>query len=72
MTKNDLKLASQTLRRKWEKYRGHHVLVVRDQVFAAKTGEKAEKLYRQLQKQHPKVAPLITYIPKKGSLILWS
>jgi hypothetical protein len=72
MRKKDLDIASKTLRRHWEKYRGQHVLVVGTRVYAAKTGKKAKQIYRELERKHPKVPPLITYVPEKGSLILWS
>ncbi|MFQ5873063.1 MAG: DUF5678 domain-containing protein [Dehalococcoidia bacterium] len=68
----DLKLANKTLRENREKYRGHHVLVVRDKVFAAKSGEKAEEIYHELERKYPDIPPLITYIPKEDTLILWS
>lgn len=72
MQQKDLDTASQTLRRNWEKYRGQHVLVIGSQIYAAKDGKKAEKIYRELEKKNPNVSPLITYVPEKGSLILWS
>jgi hypothetical protein len=72
MHKKDLDIASKTLRRNWEKYRGQYVLVVGTKVYTAKTGKRAEQIYRELEKKHPEVPPLITYVPEKSSLILWS
>jgi hypothetical protein len=72
MQQKDFDIASQTLRRNWEKYRGWHVLVIGSQIYAAKDGRKAEQIYRELEKKNPSVPPLITYVPEEGSLILWS
>lgn len=72
MQKKDFNIASKTLRRNWEKYRGQHVLVVGNQIHAAKTGKKAKLIYRELEKINPETPPLITYIPEEGSLILCS
>jgi hypothetical protein len=46
--------------------------VLDNKVYSAKTGKKAERIYHDLEEKYPEEAPLITYIPKKGSLILWS
>ncbi|MFQ5856031.1 MAG: DUF5678 domain-containing protein [Anaerolineae bacterium] len=67
-----LEQADQTLRQNWEKYRGHHVFVIGDKIFAAKSGERAEEIYRELKEKYPDTPPLMTYIPKEGTLILWS
>lgn len=66
----DLQLARKTLRKNRDKYRGHHVLVVRDKIFAAENDNEAEKMYRELEREYPDVPPLVTYIPKEGTLIL--
>lgn len=55
----------------WEKYRGRHVLVVGRKVYTAKTGSQALKILEKLEKKDPTCSPLITYIPKAGTLILW-
>lgn len=65
----DLQLARQTLRNNRDKYRGHHVLVVRDKIFAAESGNKAEEMYRELEREYPDVPPLVTHILKEGSNI---
>lgn len=53
------------------KYKGKHVVVIKGKVFTAKTGSQANKLLDKLEKQYPKETPVITYIPKEDTLILW-
>jgi len=72
MQDKNLQQADKTLRENWEKYRGRHVFVVGNEIFSAKSGEKAEEIYHQVKQKYPEHSPLMTYIPKKGSLILWS
>lgn len=44
--------------------------VVGKKVFSADTGQKAEKLLERLEKKYRK-PPLVTYIPKADTLILF-
>lgn len=67
----NLEQADKTLRQNWDKYRGQHVFVVGEKIFAARSGEKAEEIYHQLKEKYPQTSPLMTYIPKEGTLILW-
>lgn len=53
------------------KYKGKHVIVIKNQIFTAKTGETANKILDKLEKKFPKEIPAITYIPKADTLILW-
>lgn len=52
------------------RYRGKHVVVVRNKVFAAKTGQEAAKIFRKVVKQYPRAKPTLTYVPKEEVLIL--
>lgn len=53
------------------KYRGKHIILIKDEIFTAKTGESANKLLDKLEKKYPKETPAITYVPKADTLILW-
>lgn len=59
------------LRAQSSHYKGKHVMVVADKIFTAKTGQEAKKLWQKLRKQYPEKMPLVTYIPRADSLILW-
>lgn len=59
------------LRAQSSRYKGKHVMVIADKIFTAKSGQEAKKLWRKLRKQYPEKMPLVTYIPKTDSLILW-
>lgn len=52
------------------KYRGKHLVIVKNKIFAAKTGQEASKIFREVIRKYPKEKPTITYVPKEGSLIL--
>ena len=51
-------------------YRGKHIVVVKDQVYATKTGPQAGKVLEKVIKKYPKETPLVAYVPKDDSLIL--
>lgn len=53
------------------RYRGKHIIVIKNQVFTAKTGDQASKMLTKLEKKYPNEVPAITYIPKADTLILW-
>ncbi len=59
------------LNRQWEKYRGSIVMVVGDKVFSAKRGGTVERLVKDIEEKYHR-RPLITYVPKEGTLILLS
>ena len=52
------------------KYKGKHIIVVKGEVFTAKTGKLANTLLDKLEKRYPKEIPVITYVPKADTLIL--
>lgn len=52
------------------KYIGKHIVVVKDQVYATKTGPQASRVLEKVIKKYPKETPLVAYIPKDDSLIL--
>ena len=53
----------------WEKYRGSIVLTVDDQVYATKSPKKVAEMIKKIEQKHHK-KPLITVVPKEGTLIL--
>ena len=53
------------------KYRGKHIVIVKDKIFSAQTGQAATKIFKEVVKKYPKEKPTITYVPKDGSLILF-
>lgn len=54
----------------WEKYRGNIVMVVGNNVFTTKRAKNVGKMLKEIEKKFHK-QPLITYIPKEGTLILY-
>lgn len=53
------------------KYRGKHIVVVAGKVFVATTGKEANSMIDRLEKKYPAEIPVMTYIPKADTLILW-
>jgi len=49
---------------------GKHVIIMGDKTYTAKSGRGKTELLRRLIRQHPKITPLITFIPKADTLIL--
>ena len=52
------------------KYRGKHIVGVKDQVYATKTGPQASKVLEKVINKYPKETPLVAYVSKDDSLIL--
>ncbi len=52
------------------RYRGKHLVIVKDKIFTALTGQEAARIFRKVTKEHPKEKPTITYVPKEEMLIL--
>lgn len=52
------------------KYRGKHIIIIDDKVYATKTGKAKSALLDVLLKKYPDQTPTITYIPKADNLIL--
>ena len=61
----------ETLSKNWEKYRGSIVMVVGDEIFATKRAKKVHKIVQEIEEKFHR-RPLITYIPKEGTLILFT
>lgn len=59
----------ETLFKNWEKHRGSIVMVVGDKVFATKRAKNVNKIVDKIEKEFHR-RPLITYIPKEGTLVL--
>ncbi len=68
-----LKNGQAALRKLWAKprYRGKHVLVVAGQVYVARTGAEASRLFDRVTRRHPHARPTLAYIPKADALVLW-
>lgn len=62
--RDSLKILSAT------KYRGKHLVIIKNRVFAAKTGQEAAKIFKEVIKKYPKEKPTIAYVPKEEMLIL--
>jgi len=59
-----------TLLSNWDDYKGKIVAVIGKKIFSAKTGSQAKKIIEKLEKKY-KRPPLVTYIPKADTLILF-
>lgn len=53
------------------KYKGKHLIIVKNKVFTAKTGQEAARIFKEVIKRYPKEKPTITYVPKENMLILF-
>lgn len=60
-----------TLFRNWEKYRGNIVMVIGDEIFATKRAKNVHKIVKEIEEKFNR-RPLITYIPKEGTLVLFT
>lgn len=54
------------------KFRGKHIVAVEGQVFTARTGKEAVRLFNKTVKKYPGKTPTVTYVPKAESLVLVS
>ncbi len=71
MKKKQLFIQEQkTLSTKWNRYKGKIVAVMGDKIFTATTGAKAKIMIQKLEKKHGR-PPLVTYVPKADTLILF-
>ncbi len=52
-------------------YKGRHLVIIKDQVFSAKSARQAKKMLQKLEQEYPHERPTLTYIPKGDTLILW-
>jgi len=53
------------------KYSGKHVIIIGGKIHAKKTGAAKSGLLETLIKKYPKETPIVTYIPKEDTLILF-
>lgn len=53
------------------RYRGKHVIVVDKKVFVARSAAQAPRLFDRVTRGRRHSAPLLLYIPKADTLILW-
>lgn len=52
-------------------YRGKHVVIMKNKVYAVRTGNQVNVLLDRLEKKYPRAVPTITYVPKADTLILF-
>lgn len=52
------------------RYRGKHVMVIKNKVYTARSGKVANRILDKLEKRFPREVPALTYIPKEDTLIL--
>lgn len=52
-------------------YFGKHVVVIDGEVHVARTGEEAVKILEEIRKKYPDKQPVLSYIPKEETLILF-
>lgn len=53
------------------KYRGKHLIMIAGKVFIANTGSQAAKLFDKVTKKYAGQTPMIAYVPKAETLILF-
>lgn len=53
-----------------DEYRGKHVVVVDDEIVVVRDEKELEKTIDELEKKYPDRIPLVTFVPKKGVLVL--
>lgn len=72
MTKSRTKTEDQLISEAYKnpKYSGKHIIIIGGKIYARKTGIASHQLLSQLVKKHPEETPVVTYIPKEGTLIL--
>lgn len=58
-----------TLLENWDKFRGNIVMVVGEEIFATKRAKNVDRMLKEIEEKFHK-QPLITYVPKEGTLIL--
>ena len=51
-----------------EKYRGEHIAIIGSKVVAS--GKNAASVWKEAKKKHPKERIVLTFVPKKETLIL--
>lgn len=71
MSKSKTYLEQETLSKNWEKYRGSIVMVVGNEIFATKRAKNVHDMVKAIEEKFHR-RPLITYIPKEGTLILFT
>lgn len=52
-------------------FKGKHIIIIGGKIYFIKTGKAKSELLNKLLKKYPEETPIITYIPKADSLILF-
>jgi hypothetical protein len=53
------------------KYAGKHIIMIAGKVFTARTGKEASLLFNKLTEKYKGHLPVLTYVPKEDTLILF-
>lgn len=53
------------------RHRGKHLVIVKNKIFTAKTGQEATRIFKEVIKKYPGEKPTIAYVPKEDMLILF-
>lgn len=71
MTKQTLPSPEQELLiKQWGKHRGNIVMVVDNQIYSTKRAQRVNSMIREIENKFHR-RPLVTYVPKEGTLILF-
>ena len=54
-----------------KRYKGKHIIIIGGRIYATKTGRASSELLDKLLKKYPEETPIMSYIPKADSLILF-
>lgn len=68
-TTQSLSVEQKTLHKNWDKYQGQIVMVIGNKIFATKRAKNVKKMLKDIVEKYHK-QPLITVIPKEGTLIV--
>lgn len=58
------------LMKQWDKHRGSIVMVVDDQIYSTKRAQLVNSMIKNIENKFHR-RPLVTYVPKEGTLILF-
>ena len=53
------------------KYAGKHIIAIAGEIYSAKTGDEAARIFTEQVKKHPGEIPMGTFVPEVETLILW-
>ncbi|MBI5652560.1 MAG: hypothetical protein HZC40_19240 [Chloroflexi bacterium] len=53
-----------------DEFQGQYVVVVGKDIAGSKNGDELFRLFRQMEKRHPKRVPLISFVPEKDKIYI--